>query len=296
MGASKPRPAGGFRTALSVARIMLRPQYRGLVLTGAVVAAAIGGSLYSWQRWGERAMGGVEYVVTPERITITPQPTWIHTSVKAEVLRSAAAERLDLRDRKLVEHLAQAFALHPWVAKVIRVEKRYPAEVAVELQYRQPVLVVKINAPDDQGLLFLDEESVLLPSADFAPSQARDFLRISAAGETPASIYGTAWGSQRVAGAARVAAAWGKRWQPLGLYWLVASRPASGELLYELRTQDERVRVVWGVATGSESSSEPTAKEKIAALERYLHDKGPLSREGGTAVIDLRELAGNSGR
>lgn len=296
MGSSKAKSASKFRAAVHAARVVLRPQYRGLVLTGIVVAAAIGGALVGWQRWGEPAMQTAEYIVSPERITVTPQPAWIHTNVKAEVLRSAALERLDLRDRNLVEHLAHAFALHPWVAKVVRAEKRYPAAVTVELQYRRPALVVKIEAPGEAGLLFLDDQSVLLPSADFEPSQAREYLRISAAGETPASIYGTPWGSQRIAGAARVAAAWGQRWQPLGLYWLVASRPASGELTFELRTPDDRVRVIWGAVGGRESSSDPTAEEKIAALERYVHDKGPLLREGGAAVIDLRELAASAVR
>ena len=45
--------------------------------------------------------------------------------------------------RKLVEHLAQAFALHPWVAKVVRVEKRYPAEVVVEQLKKNSIKVTE---------------------------------------------------------------------------------------------------------------------------------------------------------
>jgi len=191
-----------------------------------------------------------------------------------------------------VEQVAQAFALHPWVAKVVRVEKRFPAQVNVDLEYRRPAIVVKIDAPGEQGLLFLDEESVLLPSADFAPSQAKGYLRIMAAGETPTSVYGTPWGSDRILGAARVAAAWGNRWQALGLYWVVAARQSGGELMYELRTQDDQVRVVWGLAPGHESAEEVSVLQKIKALEQYVHDKGPLDKSGASAVIDLRELAG----
>ena len=120
-----------------------------------------------------------------------------------------------------MEQVAQAFALHPWVKRVVRVEKRFPAQVTVELEYRRPVMVVKIEAPDEQGLLFLDEESVLLPSADFAPSQARNYLRIGAAGETPTSVYGTPWGSERIAGrlgSPRRGAIGGSRWGCIGLW------------------------------------------------------------------------------
>jgi hypothetical protein len=290
MGTNKSRSRGGFAIAWAIFRLLLAPEYRGLVLSAALVVAAIGGTLYGWTRWGAVVIGSPEYTLTPERIQVTPQPAWIHASVKAEVLRTVNATRLNLHDRDLVERLAQAFALHPWVAEVLRVEKRYPAAAQVELRYRRPVLVVKLDVPGEEGLLFLDEDSVLLPSADFAPSQGREYLRIAAQGETPASIYGTRWGTERMARAARVAAAWQKRWQPLGLYWLIASRPASGELLYELRTQDDKVRVLWGTA-GSTETGDPTAEEKITALERYVQDKGPLTAATESLVIDLRDLA-----
>ena len=41
------------------------------------------------------------------------------------------------------------------------------------------------------------------------------------------------------------------------------------------------MRVVWGAAAGGESASEPTADQKIVALERYVKDKGPLDKSGG---------------
>jgi hypothetical protein len=291
MGANKTKQAGSLGAGMSLVRVLLRPQYRRLVLCVAIAVGAIGFSMYAWRRWGEPATQGSEYVVTPESISVTPQPAWIHGNVKDEVIRTAAFSELALLDRELVERVAQAFTLHPWVKRVVRVEKRHPAQVAVELEYRRPVIVVKLNAADEQGLLFLDEESVLLPSGDFAPSQARNYLRIGAAGETPTSVYGTPWGSERIAGAARIASAWGEQWQALGLYWIVAVRSSAGELTYELRTQDDRARVVWGAAMGRESANEPPAGDKISALQQYVNDKGPLGKSGEDVVIDLRELA-----
>lgn len=294
MAGSKAKAAGSFSAGAGIIRFLLRPQNRGIVLATLVVAAAIGGSLYAWQQWGHAVGESPEYVVTPQQIAVTPQPAWIHSNVKADALRAASISRLDLRNRQLVEQVAHAFSLHPWVAKVVRVEKQNPAHVKVDLQYRRPALVVKLDLPDEKNLLFLDEQSVLLPSGDFAPSQAKDYLRIVAAGETPASVYGMPWGSERIAGAARLAAAWSNRWQPLGLYWIVAQRSAGGKLVYELRTQDDRVRVVWGSAVAGESTGEPSAEQKIAALEHYVQDKGRLDRSDGSAVIDLRELAGSA--
>jgi len=293
MGTNKSKPAGPSSRAVRWTRALLRQQNRGLVLTVAVVAVAIGGALYGWQRFGSLATQSADYVLTPDRIHVTPQPPWIHADVKAEVTRSAGLSRLDLRDRQLAPQLAAAFAIHPWVAKVVRVQKRFPAAADIELQYRRPVAVVRVEPQGESRLLFIDELGVLLPTEDFSAEQGKDFLRVEAAGEIPTSGYGLPWQSERIIGAARLAAVWKERWQPLGLYRIASVQTADGQLLYELRTQRD-VRVVWGAPPGRESSREPSAEQKIAALEQYVHDKGPLDRDGGESLIDLRALAGRA--
>ncbi len=291
MGTNKARSAGTPNRLASRVQFFLRPQNRGLVLSAVVVIAAIAGSLYAWRRWGEAAMQSADYLVTPERIVATRPPAWIHADVQAEVIRSAGIAQLDLRDRKLLEKLSHAFSLHPWVAKVVRIEKRFPAYIDVELRYRQPVAVVEVAPRGNNELLFVDEESVLLPSPDFSPNQAKDYLRIAAGNETTASVFGMPWGNRRIAGAARLAALWGSRWQALGLYRVFAVESAAGQLSYELRTRRD-VRVLWGSAISGEAAGEVSAEQKIAALEKFVQDKGPLDRDGGPAVVDLRELTG----
>jgi hypothetical protein len=291
MGASKSKTTATAGTGFALVRLLCRPQNRAAVLTAIVVLMAIAGAVYGWRRWGGPSIGSPEYVVTGERISVTPQPAWIHTKVKTEVVRSLTDARLELLDRELVENVAHAFALHPWVAKVVRVEKRFPAQVHVELEYRRPVLVVKLDAPGDEGLLFVDQQGVLLPSTDFAPTQAKDYLRIVAGGETPTSVYGTPWGTERISGAALVAAALGNRWQSAGLYSIAAVRGSGAELVYELRSQGDQGRVIWGSAPGHESTGEPTAAQKMAALDLYVREKGPLDKLSSVVVVDLRSLA-----
>jgi hypothetical protein len=291
MGTSKSKSPRPSPAAARLIAALFKPQNRGLALTAVVVVAAIVGAVYAWQRWGAAGLQTEDYVVTAERIRVTPPPAWIHADVKAEALRSAAITRLDLRDRNLVEQVAAAFALHPWAAKVVRVQKSYPAAVTVELEYRRPVAAVEVADRGEAGLVFIDEDSVILPSDDFAQGQSKDYLRIAGRGETTASVYGTPWGSERIAGAARLAALWDRRWQPLDLYRIDTVQSAGGERLFELQTR-RGVRVVWGALPGGESSREPTAEQKMAALEQYVSDKGPLERDGGPAVVDLRELAG----
>jgi hypothetical protein len=291
MVASKPKPPRQSPAAAKLVAALFRQQNRGLVLTALVLAAALGGAGYAWQRWGRTAMQAADFVITPEQIAVSATPAWIHADVKAEALRSAAISKLDLRDRNLVEQVAAAFALHPWVAKVLRVEKSHPARVTVELEYRRPVAAVEVADRGEPRLLFIDERSVLLPSHDFAPEQGKDFLRIAGGHETTPSIYGTPWVSERIAGAARLAAVWGQRWQPLELYRIETTQPPGSELIFELTTR-RGVRVIWGAMPGADSARDASAEQKIAALEHYVNDKGPLERDGGQPIIDLRELAG----
>jgi hypothetical protein len=288
MGASKPKPSSG-APAFKLARLLLRQPYRSLLLTAMVVIACAGGAVYAWQRWGEPATPEAAYLVSAEAIHVTSQPAWIQADVKGEVVRTANLTRLDVRDRKLVENVASAFALHPWVAAVERVEKRFPPAVDVQLRYRRPVAVVEIAARGEAGLLFIDAHSVLLPSADFAPERAKDFLRIAGGNETPTGMYGTTWGSERIAGAARLAAAWGERWKPLLLYRIVPLETPGGGWHYELESK-AGARIAWGAAPGKEPAGEPLAEQKIATLEQHVADTGPLDDRASGTPLDLRGL------
>jgi hypothetical protein len=293
MATKSPKAPRQIPGAVRAVRLLLRPQHRGLVLAAAVVLAAIAGFIVAWNQWGAPSTDSPEYAVTPEKIVVTPQPAWIHADVKAQVVQAANLSRLDLRDRTLVEEVSRAFALHAWVAKVRRVEKRFPAQVLVDLDYRRPVAAVEITSQGKPGLLFVDAEGVLLPSDDFAQNQAKDYLRIAAGNSTPAGVYGAPWGGEgeRVAAAARIAAAWGDRFQSAGLYRIVASEGAAGQVTFELRTPGE-TRVIWGAAPGRETTAEPSAEQKIAALLDYISDKGPLDRADGERLLDVRKLAG----
>jgi hypothetical protein len=291
MGSKPPKPARQLSTGVQWLRIALRPQNRGPILAALVIVAAIAGLTVAWNKWGAPTTKSAEYVVTPDKIDVTPQPAWIHADVKADVVQVGKLTQLNLRDPQLVEEVARAFALHAWVAKVVRVTKEFPARVNVELEYRRPIAAVEITSQGQPGLLFVDAEGVLLPSEDFAQSQAKDFLRIAAGSSTPASVYGAPWGDERIAGAARVAQLWGDRFRQPGLVRMVAVEQPGGQIIYELRTAGE-TRVIWGPAPGREAAAEPAAEQKIAALLDYIADKGPLDRENGERLVDLRKLAG----
>ena len=146
-----------------------RPLLMLLVLAGLFV----GGAIATWRWLGPRILGSPEYRVTAERIEITPPPEWIHSDIRAEVFRDPTLDGpLSIMDDDLAERIYRAFARHPWVAKVIRVNKQ---KLKVELVYRRPVCMVEVPG----GLLPVDGEGILLPPGDFSPSEAAGYPRLT---------------------------------------------------------------------------------------------------------------------
>src|SRR5690606_21763453 len=146
-------------------------------------------------------------------------PAWIHTDIKTEVIRDASLDgALSILDDGLTRRIANAFELHPWVARVHRVSKRHPARVEVDLVYRQPVAMVAVSG----GLWPVDADGTLLPSEDFSPAEARKYPRIARVESHPANPAGKNWGDVHVVGAAQIARALAPHWQNLKLYRVLA--------------------------------------------------------------------------
>jgi hypothetical protein len=252
------------------------------VLFGAFVGAA----WWGWLKLQPRIVGAPEYRIGPEQVEITPPPAWIHTDIRAAAFRNPTLDGpLSLLDADLVPRITNAFAAHPWVAKVTRVSKHYPALVKVELVYRKPVCMVKVP----RGLLPVDAEGVLLPSEDFTSTEAAaQYLAVREIDREPTGPVGSRWGDARALGGAEIAAAIGDAWKTLRLSSIVPqtedSAVAAGRLsepVFWLTTATGS-RIFWGYAPGASAPSELPAVEKVARLQRYIDDNdtfdGPQGR------------------
>ena len=295
-----PKPTRNWTPALF--RKFAGGGFFGALLRRAIAAAVVLGLIaagwsYAWRTWGEQGTSGQDYVVTTENIHLSPPPAWIHADVKSEVAKSGSLDALKLRDPQLVDKVSRAFAAHSWVEKVTKVSKHYPARLEVEVEYRRPVAMVEVTWQGEPKLYFIDASSVLLPSADFekeVEQKAPHYLRIFAGDVSPAGrAYGTAWGSQRIAGAALVAQAWQDHWQKLGLYRILVTADPNAQPLYVLETK-AKTRVQWGHAPGSEAKDEQTPREKIVWLEQYVAKNGPLDKSATDASLDLRWPTGKA--
>src|SRR4051812_23064088 len=171
-------------------------------------------------------------------------------------------DRLSLLDERLTADLAGAFARHPLVRAVERVERVPPGAVRVRLAFRTPVLAVvvareeagrlgrvpTVEVPSSRDELLrtagraVDEDGVLLPGGD----TIRGLPLLQGTVPLPAGPAGTPWGDPGVLAAARTAALLRPHQEALELLYVEAQ---AGELVF---TTPAGSRVLWGHAPGAE--------------------------------------------
>jgi hypothetical protein len=169
------------------------------------------------------------------------------------------------------------------------VSKHYPGRVIVELVYRRPAAMVEVPG----GLFPVDEQAVLLPSADFSTADAWKYPRIVGIETQPLGPVGSSWGDRDLIGAVRIAIALRDVWDELRLHSIrriatPSDSPAANFTEYELVTQSGAI-IPWGHAPGSETAGELPVAEKIARLTRHIAEargSDETARQGG---LDLRD-------
>jgi hypothetical protein len=279
------------RLAAPLVRVLTGSGRRVALVSGLIVLF-VAASILAWNRWGRQVVDDPRYLLQADDVQVTPQPSWIATSVKDEVIRDGGLAGLSFLDTQLAAKVRDAFAVHSWVANVTQVRK-LPGRIVVDLEYRKPVAMVEVTTDDRRGLLPIDAGGVVLPPEAFTSDDVRDFLRIAAGPTKPAGPVGTPWGDERVSGAARIAEAWGDAWQEAGLYRISIERPpgsASAVPVYEISTR-WGARVVWGQAPGRERAGEADAAAKIECLLDYVRSKNSLEAEnkGRPIVLDIQQ-------
>lgn len=250
-------------------------EHRAGLAALAVVAAAIAAGWAMWARFGDGTRAHPDVVLLPEGVRLEGVAEWVKGDMKAEALRNASLDQgLPLDDPELQRRLARAFDMHPWVRRVVGVELMHPAAAVVEVECREPVAMVAWQ----DGLLAVDSEGVVLPSADFTAAAAARYPRVTGIETSPQGTEGFPWGDAAVEEAAAVAAALGPDWAALRL---VEIRPIRERALrmWELVAADGS-RILFGSAPGREAAGEPPAAAKLARLKEL----GPT---GGDGRLDL---------
>ena len=252
----------------------------------AVAAAAVVGGLLLWSRVSDDVRSDSGYVLEPTAIEVTGLAPWVRADLKGEALRNASLDgRLPLDDPELPRRLARAFDMHPWVRRVVRVDLDHPARAVVEVVCREPVAMVSVTG----GLLAIDAEGVVLPSADFTAEDAARYPRIVGVETSPQGPEGSPWGDPVVDEAAALAVAIGPEWKDLNL---VECRATAGQGRRAWVLEDDAGGTIrFGSAPGREIAGEPSAAAKVARLQALGEVEGEVdltvasSDEGQPAAI-----------
>ncbi len=266
-----------------------RQFYRPLTLVTAAIVVLAGLFLPRLQKYLPDLSKRSEYLLPAGDIEITQPPHWVPRDLVRQVVENAnLPEQLPLLDDNLVQDVAEAFRLNPWVDEVVSVKKSYPAKVCVELNYRRPVAMVEVK----QGQYPIDEHGVVLPPQDFSVSDTRTYPTITGVVSTPQGPAGTAWGDKVVEDAATLAAELGPHWKKLGLAAIVcpagsSDHPKIDEGVFTLLAKGGS-KVLWGHAPGTDHPGELSTKQKLGRLEDYVKRFGGFDRPNGPYQIDIR--------
>ena len=217
-----------------------------------------------WREVRASVLSSPDYFVGPQDVEISPPPEWIRSDIRAEVFRSASLDgRLSIMDDTILDRIRGAFSLHPWIAKVRRVSKHHPAKVRVELEYRQPVLMVE--APDE--LLPVDAQGIVLPRGDFSPVEKSRFPKLTGVNTGPLGAAGERWGDARVAGAAEIAGAIGPAWQDLKLAEIVPAFVSVRRKIASTCSARGAARGSSGAAPGQQDARRDVGRRQALAPE-----------------------------
>ncbi len=255
---------------------------RTFVLALLILGLFSGACYWGWQEVHGYVLASPEYILSPEDIVVTSRPNWMSFDIREKVFQDASLhQNLSIMDPDLTERIASAFSLHPWVAKVNRVSKRYPASVVVDLEYHHPVCVVETG----HQRIPVDVEGNALPAGDLPPSEMERYPRLICDDlATRQGLVGDPWGDPRVVGAAEIAAALGDRWKNCRFNYIkpVPAPDSSriGDAIYHLYTGNG-TRVVWGRPPGVNSPNEPETAEKLAYLDKEIQRYGTLEGPDG---------------
>ena len=270
------------------------------LVTASVGFCTIAGlaSYHLWQQHGDRILAQPQYRLNPSKLEVTEQPTWIHSDVKQNALTAGQLHEANLLDKELVLQVKQAFGVQPWVKRVLRVNKRYPSTVEVDLEYRRPVAMVEVPAGmfpgyDYEGLLPVDEEGYLLP-VEISEQEAQQFPKIGGIDASPAGPPGSPWGDPRIAAAAQIVRLLEDVWDPLELYKIdiPGRQPAVEDSLGDdfILVTRKRRHYTWGSAPGQEHSGEDRAEQKAMGLKNFLEKHGSLDAWEDTQTTRISEL------
>ena len=258
-------------------------------------------SFIAWHQWGADRVATRFYGIDRSLVRLNEPPEYVREDVVASVYRDSALDQISLLDPQATAKIASAFAIHPWVRRVISVRKLTGGAVDVLVEFRRPVAMVihrddptfrfsaaseelsggrglgdirpEVSSPDasgGSGVLFLpvDREGIVLPTDDFARAETRNYIHIDVPGvNTAQKFVGLAYGDRRVEAASRLAGILADFRETAQVKTISVRGGLRGQSMPQLEiTTFDGKRLFWGSPPGAEVDGEATAEMKLRGL------------------------------
>ena len=278
----KERRWVGLRGAVRYLGEKLRSSFVALGLQGAFVAALLVAAAVGVQLARREAAGMSRFRVCPAHFR-AEGPKWAEADLNRV---SFPKEAYSIFDPDLARDVAQAYLTSAWVKAVRRVEKRFPNEIRVELDLREPAAFVRFP----NACHAVDDEGVRLPLDYTQWDHLQHPLPLIFGVKSDPPRPGQRWADAGVAAALSVLGSLAAEPTILREIHFVdvsnldgAIDPQRSEvLLYSRR----HVRIEWGRPPNTAKFGEPTVGQKLARLRQCL--ARPLALAGGGSHVDLR--------
>ncbi|QEG02658.1 hypothetical protein Mal15_67790 [Stieleria maiorica] len=244
------------------------------------------GSYVAYSRWYADHFATHYRSLDRQSITISPPHEFVRTDLVAEVYDSTRLMDLSPADRSVTAKLASAFASHPWVQHVHRVQKLPAGKFELDLDYRQPVAAFHVTGgeawkqmiaehlkslgypvSDVNGYLPLDGEGMLLPTAGLTYDDAMELIHIEVWELYPTGNEGTPFGDRRVESAALLAKLLAAVRDQIRIAKITVSGDPRMNLVPKLEIiTGDNTHLFWGSPPGMEQPRERDARAKLTDL------------------------------
>ncbi|MEL6108607.1 MAG: hypothetical protein AAFU85_21590 [Planctomycetota bacterium] len=262
--------------------------------------ALIFGAYIALNRWGWEYLAARYGTLDPSRVTVTEPHRYVRSDIVADVYHDTELDRLSPLDRQATVKLASAFASHPWVRQVQRVDKLPGGNVEVQLEYREPVAAFHLTGDwdwfqtlefppedvDDDQFFALDAEGVLLPTGHLTVEDMDRLIHIEVWEKYPFGDEGTPFGHRGIESAALLAGLLSKVSDRIKVSKITLTGDDRLNVIPKLHvTTASGVHVYWGSPPGMEQPNERSAREKLEDLV-----SGNFANETDLTVGDRRVM------
>ncbi len=272
----------GFRGALRWLASKMKGGVLALGIQGGIVVALIVAAAIGLRVARHEAALKPQFLVYPAQLR-AQAPPWCAADLQQVTF---PRECYSIYDSRLVPDVAEAYGASPWVKAVRRVEKRFPNQLDLELDLREPAAFVRL--PD--ATWAIDADGVRLPLAYEKWDHEQRPLPLIFGVKTTPPDPGRRWQDPGTTAALSVLQALASEPTLLRqVHFLDVSNlegvidPQRSEVLMFTR---RRVRVAWGRPPNTTKFGEPSVPCKLARLRRYL--SRPQALSDGASSIDLR--------